>query len=79
MKPDRAVMATDTEGGVLAAGGAHRRATVCSRSRQRRRDETNLSPQWGFHAITNVLETGLTRFIPVKRFPSLSSQFHAES
>jgi hypothetical protein len=41
-------------------------------------DETNVSPQWGFHAITNILETTLIRFIPTKPFPSLSSQFHAK-
>ena len=37
------------------------------------RDETQQGSQWGFHTITNVLETTLKGFMGMKRFPSLSS------
>jgi hypothetical protein len=36
-----------------------------TRKEEDRRDETNLSPQWRFHVIINVLETTLIRFIPM--------------
>ena len=66
-----------------ARGGAlllvPRAPTVEKKTRKEdRRDETNLSPQWRFHAITNVLETTLIHFIAMKSFPSLSFQFHAK-
>jgi hypothetical protein len=42
------------------------------------RDEMYQGSQCAFHAVSNVLETPLTRFVSTKCFPSLSFSIHAK-
>ena len=42
-------------------------------------DETKEASQRRFHSVSDALETTLKRFVGMKRFPSLSYQFHAKS
>jgi hypothetical protein len=42
------------------------------------RDETYRGSRCTFHAVSNVLEMPLTRFVSMKHFPSLSSSVYVK-
>jgi hypothetical protein len=42
------------------------------------RDEMYRGSQCAFHAVSNILEMPLTRFVSMKHFPSLSSSIHVK-